>query len=269
MSAPTFVDTNVWVYANDARAGSKRSRAREALSTDPASLWVSAQVMGELYVTLTGKLSPPMDRRAARSIVSQLARLNVAPLEAAQVLEALEIARDGQLSYWDALIVATARAAGCERILTEDLATGQTIVGIRIESPFTDQRARLAEEREAYRAASTSWDDRALRDELARYEHETRAAGMTPNSVHSYWDYARRFLDWREGIYPRNAASRPVPIRTLHAADLRADVAAYAQSLQGAGRSHAAIDTYVRHATFFVRWLAGEFRPGARLRGRR
>jgi hypothetical protein len=99
-------------------------------------------------------------------------------------------------------------------------------------------------------------------------ERKLQAAGMRPGAVHSYWDYARRFLDWREGIYPRSGASRPVPIRTLGVGDLRADVAAYAQWLDGAGLSQAAIDTYVRHADFFVRWLDGEFEPGARLRRR-
>ncbi len=24
---------------------------------------------------------------------------------------------------------------------------------------------------------------------------------MRPNAIHSYWDYARRFLDWRTGEY--------------------------------------------------------------------
>lgn len=269
MTAPTFVDTNVWAYAYDARAGAKRSRAREVLTADPGSLWVSAQVMGELYVTLTRKGAPPMDRTAARSIIGGLARLNVAPLEAATVLEALEIARDGQVSYWDALIVATARGAGCLRVLTEDLAHESTIAGIRIENPFADGRPRLAEERAAYGAPRAHWDDQDLREGLARYEAEARASGMMPSAVHSYWDYARRFLDWREGIYPRGAVTRPVPTRRLLIGDLREDLASYERWLTDAGLTQAAVDTYVRHADFFVRWLGGDFQPGARLRRRR
>ena len=268
MTARTFVDTNVWVYANDSQASRKQERAREVLTADPSALWTSAQVMGELYVTLTRKLTPAMAPGAARTIVGQLARLNVAPLGAGEVLGALDITRDGQVSYWDALIIAAARASGCELLLTEDLAAGSRIAGVRVENPFDGPPSRLAEPTAAYGQRQTSWDDRALRDELVRYEAEARRAGMTPNAVHSYWDYARRFLDWRDGSYPRHTATRPVPARAVRVDDLRAEAAAYASSLEASGLRQSAIDTYVRHAGFLVRWLAGDFQPGARRRAR-
>jgi predicted nucleic acid-binding protein len=40
------------------------------------------------------------------------------------------------IRFWDALIIAAARKAGADRILTEDLNTGQVISGVRIENPF-------------------------------------------------------------------------------------------------------------------------------------
>jgi predicted nucleic acid-binding protein len=269
MTARTFVDTNIWVYANESQATGKRERAREVLSADPSALWTSAQVMGELYVTLTRKLTPPMEPGAARTIVGQLARLNVAPLEAGEVLAALDITRDGQVSYWDALIIAAARASGCERLLSGDLAAGSVIAGVRIESPFDDRPHRLAEPTTAYGHGRASWDDHALRDELARYETEARAAGMTPNAVHAYWDYARRFLDWRTGAYqPRGVprGRRPVPDVPVSADDLEHQAAEYAHAIEAAGRGQSTIDTYHRHAMFLVRWLRGEFVPGRRLR---
>ena len=268
MTVRTFVDTNIWVYANDGQATPKRERARQVLTAEPSALWTSAQVMGELYVTLTRKLTPAMEPVAARTIVGQLARLNVAPLEAGEVLAALDITRDGQVSYWDALIIAAARASGCEVLLTEDLAARSEIAGVRIENPFDGPSDHVAEVTAADGGRQTSWGDRALRDELARYEAEARSAGMKPNAVHSYWDYARRFLDWRDGSYPRHTATRPVPARSVRVDDLRAEVSTYARSLEAAGLRQSAIDTYVRHAGFFVRWLAGDFQPGTRLRGR-
>jgi len=39
------------------------------------------------------------------------------------------------LSLWDALIIEAASRAGCERVLSEDLDTGQLIRGVRIVSP--------------------------------------------------------------------------------------------------------------------------------------
>ena len=41
-----------------------------------------------------------------------------------------------QLSWWDALIVAAARSAGCSILLTEDLQHGQSLDGLRVVDPF-------------------------------------------------------------------------------------------------------------------------------------
>jgi hypothetical protein len=39
-------------------------------------------------------------------------------------------------SCWDALIVAAARIAGCERLLTEDLQHGAAFEGLQVVDPF-------------------------------------------------------------------------------------------------------------------------------------
>jgi hypothetical protein len=93
---------------------------------------------------------------------------------------------------------------------------------------------------------------------------------MTPKAVHSYWDYARRFLDWRTGEYqPRGSTSgsRTALVGSVSTADLANDARAYARDIEAAGRSQPTIDTYYRHAMFFIRWLDGTFEPGARLTG--
>ena len=47
-----------------------------------------------------------------------------------------EIEERYQLSFWDALIVAAAAQGRADVLLTEDLNSGQTIEGVRIENPF-------------------------------------------------------------------------------------------------------------------------------------
>ena len=264
----SLVDTNIWVYAHDARDAQKRERARAVLGADPGGLWTSPQVMGELYVTLTRMVASPMGAADARAVVAGLARLNVIPLEAAQVLQAADIAARYQLSYWDSLLIAAAQAARCDRLLTEDLQAGAVIAGVQIENPFAPSQRRLAETRPAYEATSAAWDDAGLAEELARYEQACRDTGMRPNAIHSYWDYARRFLAWRTGDYrPRGAgdAGRPVPLGRVTAEALEAQAAQYARVIEGAGREAGTVGTYHRHAMFFVRWLRGDFRPGGRL----
>jgi len=62
--------------------------------------------------------------------------LTVVMPDVALVLSAISITQTARISLWDALIVEAARAAGCERILTEDLSHGQVIRGVEVVDPF-------------------------------------------------------------------------------------------------------------------------------------
>jgi predicted nucleic acid-binding protein len=269
MTDRVFVDTNVWVYAVDGADPAKQGRAREVLDpANGASIVTSAQVLGEFYTTATRKLARPVAFDDAARMVDRMRRLPVVEIDADRVAAAIHGSRSWRLSYWDALIVVAAQAAGCARLLSEDLASGATYGGVRVENPFTADR-RVSEERATYARAAGVWDDEDLADELARYEQAARDAGMRPNALHSYWDYARRFLAWRTGGYrPRGATGegRPVPRGPVTADELARQATAYAAVIESAGREPATIDTYHRHAMFFIRWLRGEFRPGERLR---
>ena len=269
MTARSFVDTNVWVYAVDTDEPAKQVLARAVLDpSDGSSLVVSAQVLGEFYVTVTRKFGRRVTEDAAASMVERMRQLPVVAIDADLVAAAISGTRAWQLSYWDALIVAAAAAAGCSRVLTEDLADGATYGGVRVENPFAEGQ-RVSEERTAYEQHVGPWDDADLAAELARYEEACHDAGMRPNAIHSYWDYARRFLDWRAGEYrPRgvSGSGRPVPQGAVTAEDLALQASSYALVIEAAGRAQVTVDTYQRHAMFFIRWLQGDFRPGDRLR---
>ena len=120
--------------------------------------------------------------------------------------------------------------------------------------------------------SQATWADEDLRAALERYEAACREAGMRDNAWRSYIDYARRFLAWRTGDYqPRgtSAGDRPVPRTAASTTELRHQAATYARLVKDAGREQPTVDTYFRHAMFFIRWLEGEFQPGARLHGLR
>ena len=117
-----------------------------------------------------------------------------------------------------------------------------------------------------------TWSDEELQTELVRYETECRDARMRERATRSYVDYARRFLAWRLGDYqPRGTSSheRPVARSTADTQELRRQAEQYAQQVQAAGREQPTVETYFRHAMFFIRWLDGDFEPGRRLRGLR
>ena len=49
---------------------------------------------------------------------------------------ALDLHQKHALSYWDALIVASAHIAGCSVLLTEDMGTGEILAGVKLVNPF-------------------------------------------------------------------------------------------------------------------------------------
>lgn len=98
---------------------------------------LSTQVLTEFYVTATRKLAVPLTHEEAAVAVDRLARFEVVGHDASLVQGAIQLRTNVAISLWDALIVRAAAAAGCERLLTEDLNAGQRIAGVLVENPFT------------------------------------------------------------------------------------------------------------------------------------
>ncbi len=137
MSDRTFVDTNVLVYAVDENEPEKQDIAQQFLeSSQPGELVLSAQILGEFYVTITRKIANPVPQARAAEVLEWLELWPVVPIDAGLVRRAVQTSDTAQLSYWDALVVAAAAQAGCRRLLSEDLNDGQEIAKVRVENPF-------------------------------------------------------------------------------------------------------------------------------------
>lgn len=138
MSAKTFVDTNVLIYAHDADARRKHEIARGILQ----ELWsqrtgaLSPQVLQEFYVNVTRKITSPLSKPSARAVVESYVVWSV-DTTPAEIAAAFRIEVEAGIGFWDALIIAAARKAGADRLLSEDLNSGQIISGVRIENPFS------------------------------------------------------------------------------------------------------------------------------------
>ena len=60
------------------------------------------------------------------------------------LLEAIDTVRNHQMSFWDAMLWATARQSGCSALLSEELKDSWQFQGIEIINPFAeDTSARL------------------------------------------------------------------------------------------------------------------------------
>jgi predicted nucleic acid-binding protein len=137
MSALAFFDTNVLVYMHDPRAAYKRDVAlrlfRRHLYSE--TLVISTQVLQEFYVTISRRLEN-IKSGQARAITAEYARLNVLTISPQHVMQAIDLQSRHQLSFWDALILVSARVAGASLLLSEDLAHGHVYDGVRVENPF-------------------------------------------------------------------------------------------------------------------------------------
>jgi predicted nucleic acid-binding protein len=132
----SFFDTNVLIYADDKAAPAKQRRALELLAEHrrAGSGVVSLQVLQEYFVTVTRKLQ--VDARTARRKVELLAEFDVATLDVADILAAIDLTRLHAFSFWDALIVRSAQQTGCGILLTEDMQHARELDGLRIVNPF-------------------------------------------------------------------------------------------------------------------------------------
>jgi predicted nucleic acid-binding protein len=103
---------------------------------------LTLQSLAEFFRVITGKCGVPAPKAA--TIV--LAWRDVFPVHAADA-EALTAAMDAVaghgLAFWDAMIWAAARQAGCRLLLSEDLQHGRELGGVAFVNPFAEPTARL------------------------------------------------------------------------------------------------------------------------------
>jgi predicted nucleic acid-binding protein len=132
------IDTNILVYAFDTRAADKHAQAvrivRRARGWDCVLL---LQVLAEFFAVMTGK------GRLGGSEVAALVEdwMQVFPIQAAgpgTLRRAMRAVQAHRLSFWDAMLWAAAREAGCTLLLSEDFQHGRVLDGVRFHNPFVE-----------------------------------------------------------------------------------------------------------------------------------
>ena len=135
---PVFVDTNVLVYAYQREESRRAEVARQLLSQLAAAerIRLSTQVLQEFFATLTQKGRRPCTPDEALEHLQALSAWPLFQIDYSAIVEAAELSRDAQLSFWDALIIVAAARSGAARLYTEELSHGQEILGVAIVNPF-------------------------------------------------------------------------------------------------------------------------------------
>jgi len=136
MSARSFFDTNILVYADDKSAPRKQRRAIELVAEHRRERTgvVSLQVLQEYFVTVTKKLA--VDAAVARRKVELLAEFDVSAPGVNDILTAIDLHRLHGFSFWDALILRSAKEAGCRILFSEDFQAQREIDGLVVINPF-------------------------------------------------------------------------------------------------------------------------------------
>lgn len=140
MNAVAFVDSNILIYAHDLDAGVKHERSVAKLRElwDSGTGRLSVQVLQEFYVNATQKLATPIARSTAREVIQAYAVWVRHATTAETATRAAEISDLARISFWDALIVASAEEAQADELLSEDLNDGQAIAGIKVVNPLKE-----------------------------------------------------------------------------------------------------------------------------------
>lgn len=131
-----FLDTNVLVYACDRDNPEKQAKARSLIQRHARgdSPCISTQVLQEFYVAATRKLG--IEPLQAKAIMATFQHFETALVDRDDIHRAIDGNILLQISFWDALIIATAHKLRCDVVYSEDLNHGQTYNGLLVQNPF-------------------------------------------------------------------------------------------------------------------------------------
>ncbi len=139
MSDKFFLDTNIFVYSFDAGAPQKRDRARGLIrrGIETGKGIVSYQVVQEFFSVALRRFAQPMRAAEAEQYLSVTFRPLLAVHSSHSLYgEALRLCGKHSVSWYDALIVASAIEGQCGILYSEDLQHGQRFNGLQVQNPF-------------------------------------------------------------------------------------------------------------------------------------
>jgi predicted nucleic acid-binding protein len=103
---------------------------------------VLLQSLGEFIHSVSKKRRAVLDE--ARQVASDIFEsFTIVPSAPEDFTSALDAMRDHAIPFWDAMLWAAARRAGCSLLLTEDFQDGRTLDGVTFRNPFSMSTAEL------------------------------------------------------------------------------------------------------------------------------
>lgn len=139
MTGKVLIDTNILVYAYDLSESEKQQKSLTVLDRLVVldSAVVSSQVLSEFFTTVTRKIPEPLTLEDAEKRLTHFCQIwSVLQVNEMIIFEAIRGVKAHKLSYWDALIWATARLNQVRTILSEDFSHDSYVEGVRFVNPL-------------------------------------------------------------------------------------------------------------------------------------
>ncbi len=137
------LDSNILVYVHDHRDRPRRQAALVLLERAAAADCVlTLQALAEFFRVATVKLGLPT-ADGAKALRYWRDLFPVAAAQETTLDDAVSAVGRYGIAFWDAMLWATAREAGCQAILSEDFQDGRTLGGVRFLNPFNAENAAL------------------------------------------------------------------------------------------------------------------------------
>lgn len=134
-----FIDTNVFIYAQDESDPVKSHKARKLISNliSANEVIISPQVIQEFCNAFINSAEIPLSITDLRKLITDL----LAPITSFQTddkfqLRALDMYERYSLSFYDAAIVQSANDLNCTILYSEDLQDGAIYGKVKVVNPF-------------------------------------------------------------------------------------------------------------------------------------
>ena len=140
-------DTNILVYATASKNNSKATRARDliARAMRVGSSILLLQTLAEFSSVAIRKAHIPIND-IRNTIDAWQAVLAVQAASNEDLADALQTVKAHRLSFWDAMLWATAQRVGVRHLLTEDMQDGFVLQNVTFVNPFKRANDQLIDE---------------------------------------------------------------------------------------------------------------------------
>ncbi|MBF0610460.1 MAG: PIN domain-containing protein [Magnetococcales bacterium] len=130
------LDTNILVYALDNEAGRRHDIASSLLDRAVTENCIlTLQSLGEFFRAVTTKNRVPVTE-AADQVRDWMSLFQVQSSSPSTLAKALNAVQNHNISFWDAMLWACAKEAGCQVVVSEDFQHGRILDGVRFHNPF-------------------------------------------------------------------------------------------------------------------------------------